>query len=142
MKQQGFSLVELMIVIVIVGVLGSIAIPAYHDYVIRAKVTELITLAGPAKLAVTESLIAGVTPEQIDNIQTGIEKIQNKGRIKELTIVGGVITVTGNSKELDLPEDKELKIALKAKKESSHISWQCTVEPVEFKKYVPGSCRG
>lgn len=59
MKQQkGFTLIELMIVVAIVGILAAIAIPAYQDYTIRARVTEGLSLASAAKLAVAETAIS------------------------------------------------------------------------------------
>lgn len=57
MKQKGFTLIELMIVVAIVGILAAIAIPAYQDYTIRARVTEGLSLASSAKLAVSETAI-------------------------------------------------------------------------------------
>ncbi len=50
-KQQGFTLIELMIVVAIIGILAAIAIPAYQDYIIRSKVTELVNGAGVCKTA-------------------------------------------------------------------------------------------
>ncbi len=55
-NQQGFTLIELMIVIAIVGILAAVALPAYQDYTVRAKVSEVIMAAAPAKLAVSETL--------------------------------------------------------------------------------------
>ena len=55
-NQAGFTLIELMIVIAILGILAAIAIPAYQDYSVRAKVSEAINVASPAKLAVAEFL--------------------------------------------------------------------------------------
>ena len=63
--QKGFTLIELMIVVAIIGILAAIAIPAYQDYTIRAQVTEGLNLADSAKTAVAEGFqsndIAGIT---------------------------------------------------------------------------------
>ena len=141
-SQAGFSLVELMVVVVIIGVLGSLAIPTYKDYVTRAKVTELLALAQPAKLAVTEAIMSGTPQEQIDNLKLGLEKIENKGKVKELSVANGIVSITGDSKALDIPENKTLKILLTPKSEGTLITWACSAEPADLKKYTPSNCRG
>ena len=64
-KQQGFTLIELMIVVAIIGILASIAIPAYQDYTIRAQVSEGLTLASGAKVAVNEYFLERSASRQI-----------------------------------------------------------------------------
>jgi type IV pilus assembly protein PilA len=69
--QKGFTLIELMIVVAIIGILAAIAIPAYQDYTIRSQVTEGLNLAGAVKAAVAESYAdKGVWP--VNNLQAGI----------------------------------------------------------------------
>ncbi|KHK49291.1 pili assembly chaperone [Ralstonia sp. A12] len=62
--QAGFTLIELMIVVAVVGILAAIAVPAYQDYVTRSRVTEGLTLASSAKTLVSENAIAGVSLDQ------------------------------------------------------------------------------
>ena len=70
-KQQGFTLIELMIVVAIIGILAAIAIPAYQDYTIRAQVSEGLNLSGGAKAAVTEYFQdRGAMPA--DNTEAGL----------------------------------------------------------------------
>jgi len=141
-KQNGFSLIELMVVVIIIGILGSLAIPAYKDYVVRAKVTELFAVAQPAKLAVTEELMFGTPLEQISNEKLNIEKMANQGKIREMTIAAGIIKIVGNNKELDIPAGKQFQISLTPRSNNGTVEWSCKTDPVEFGKYAPPNCRG
>ncbi len=70
-KQQGFTLIELMIVVAIIGILAAIAIPAYQDYTIRAQVSEGLSLAGGAKAAISEfTMDTGRFPS--NNVTAGV----------------------------------------------------------------------
>ncbi len=93
--QQGFTLIELMIVVAIIGILAAIAIPAYQDYTIRAQVSEGLNLASGAKAAVSESFMdRGVMPA--NNVAAGIETAVNiKGKyVTQVLVVDGEVRVT------------------------------------------------
>ena len=98
-KQQGFTLIELMIVVAIIGILAAIAIPAYQDYTIRAQVSEGLNLSAGAKAAVSEYFMdRGVLP--LDNTEAGIEPVATDiqgNYVSQLVVANGVITVTYSS---------------------------------------------
>lgn len=95
MKQQGFTLIELMIVVAIVGILAAIAIPAYRDYTIRSRVTEGLSLASAAKLAVAETTLSnnGLPATQAATGYVGLTAATTN--VTSITIAAaGVITIT------------------------------------------------
>ncbi|EMS2660492.1 pilin, partial [Neisseria gonorrhoeae] len=98
--QKGFTLIELMIVIAIVGILAAVALPAYQDYTARAQVSEAILLAEGQKSAVTEYYLNhGIWPK--DNASAGVASSPTdiKGKyVKEVEVKNGVVTADGKDK--------------------------------------------
>ncbi len=91
--QKGFTLIELMIVVAIIGILAAIAIPAYQDYTIRAQVTEGLNLAGDLKAAVGETFAStGAWPA--DNAEVGITATKSGKYVGDVSIDTGTINIT------------------------------------------------
>jgi type IV pilus assembly protein PilA len=133
--QQGFTLIELMIVVAIVGILAAIAIPAYQDYVARAKVSEAMAALGACKTSITEyAQVNNVLPPSF--ARSGCSSISTH-YVSDLTVVAntGEIRVTltniaggadGNYVSLT-PDGPPIS------------TWSCTT--TACKKYVPAQCR-
>lgn len=139
--QKGFTLIELMIVVAIIGILAAIAIPAYQNYTKRAHVSEGLTLAASAKAAVTE-FTASNNAYPTDNATAGLAAATDiKG--KAVTSVGvgnnGVITVTYNS-YVDATNNK---LTLTPTSENGSITWACTKAASNGvdAKFLPSNCR-
>jgi len=141
-KQQGFTLIELMIVVAIIGILAAIAIPAYQDYTIRAQVSEGLNLAGGAKAAVTEyTMDTGNFPT--DNSEAGISALADiNGKYVTQVEVGsvgnGVITVTyGNDAHALIQGDT---LDLSPTTNPGSIEWDCQSADLAD-KHLPAACR-
>ncbi|EMT9650847.1 pilin, partial [Neisseria gonorrhoeae] len=123
--QKGFTLIELMIVIAIVGILAAVALPAYQDYTARAQVSEAILLAEGQKSAVTEYYLNnGEWPE--NNGSAGVASASDiKGKyVKEVKVENGVVTAQMASSNVN-KEIQGKKLSLWARRQDGSVKWFC-----------------
>ncbi len=134
--QKGFTLIELMIVVAIIGILAAIAIPAYQNYTKRSHVSEGLSLAGGAKAAVTEAYSSrGEWPT--NNAAAGLPTATSiKGNaVKSVTVDNSKITIVYNTKVKN-----NATLILQGSSTTGGVTWTCTTGdlPAELR---PSNCR-
>ena len=142
--QKGFTLIELMIVIAIIGILAAIAIPAYTDYTTRARVSEALTTASSMKATISENLISagGAGGTLTAAACNGVALISGAANgasgatknVKSSTCTLGVILVTTSDAAKAVP------LTLTPSYSGNNVSWVCSTTEANF-KYVPAECR-
>ncbi|MEX2481125.1 MAG: pilin [Gammaproteobacteria bacterium] len=143
-KQQGFTLIELMIVVAIIGILAAVAIPAYQDYTVRAKVTEGLSLASAGKTAVSEYFAStGGLPTTNDEAGMATSESISGNSVDNVAVgANGVITITFSTNPIDGDT-----LVLTPATSAGRVVWFCGTDKdggsqgTLENKYRPSSCR-
>ena len=136
-NEQGFTLIELMIVVAIIGILAAVALPAYQDYTKRAKVSELMLAGSSAKQSITEYY-------QVEGNLTGVGgtniSIPAIGKVDTATVGTntGVVIITNTAAGGDPIHSANIAVTMTPTVDNGSLTWACTGTPANL---MPASCR-
>jgi type IV pilus assembly protein PilA len=140
--QAGFTLIELMIVVAIIGILAAVALPAYRDYTVRAKVSELVLAASAAKTTIAEYVnTSGVMPDTASvSIDSQLSKYVASVTYTGTSASNGYVEVTATAAE---PAINGAKLQLVGVAANGQVVWTCQTAASGgiLAKYLPSSCK-
>ena len=132
--QQGFTLIELMIVVAIIGILAAIALPAYQDYIGRAKVSEVILAASSARTAISEAASAQGSIPAAYSIQTQLSHY-----VSGVTYGNSIITATAKSTGIAAIDGQNITLTGAYVAATGQVNWTCSGSIPA--KYRPATCQ-
>ena len=148
-NQQGFTLIELMIVIAIIGILAAIALPAYQDYTVRAKMSEPIAQLAEAKTSVTEYYSANnylpgfPSTSTSPNADAGVLITRTSKFVATVTVADNSALITAAIVDGTIPGQSSSTVVLSGTTQlDGTINWICKPGANMPAKYLPATCRG
>lgn len=142
-NQKGFTLIELMIVVAIIGILAAVAIPAYQDYTSRAKISEVMVIGSAAKTAASEFYLSvGRMPANTNQagINTSADQSDHLTLISYLTANAGAQSVLTYTIDVDGNGVAAGTMTLTGTGNNNGVQWECAAGTIEA-KYLPANCR-
>jgi len=142
--QKGFTLIELMIVVAIIGILAAVALPAYQDYTARSQMSEALTLGGGLRTVVSEYWTNNGTYPTTNYVAGASEAASINGKyVSNVAILNGLITVTMRSSGV-AQGIRSATMEISPSTSAGSINWKCkpasSGTPVK-QKFMPSSCR-